>query len=584
MSTSLIDADSVLTIDIGSITTRAALFDVVDGRYRFLASGSAPSTVNAPFNDISEGIRHALDRLQGVTGRVLIGTDERLIVPSSPDGSGVDIVAATISAGPPLNVVILGLLEDISLESARRLVTTTCARIVDTISLVDRRRVEERLDAIIRLRPDLVLVTGGTEGGASQSVLKLLEAVGLAAHLLPDDHRPEILFAGNQSLRDEVKASFAKRTPLHFAANVRPALEYEQLEGAQYQLARITGYVRARQIPGVRDLDNWTGGGLLPTPMAFSRLIRFLSKVYNSNKGVLGIDIGSSATSLAAAFGGELVSRVYPQLGIGHGLKDFSEAGPLSEVTRWLHLDIPGDYVRQYIANKVLYPASVPATPEDLAIEGALARQAMRFALIKSAAGFPEKAMLYGPDISPWFEPIVAMGSVLTRAPNLPQAALMLLDGLQPTGVTTLVLDQNHLAPSLGVTAAINPILVVQALESNTFLTLGTVISPVGDARPGTPVLRLRMAFAGGGETSLDVKQGTLELLQLPVGQTAEIHLQPLHRTDIGMGGPGRGGRLRVVGGALGVIVDARGRPVHLPPDPIQRRELINKWRWMLGC
>ena len=42
--------------------------------------------------------------------------------------------------------------------------------------------------------------------------------------------------------------------------------------------------------------------------------------------------------------------------------------------------------------------------------------------------------------------------------------------------------------------------------------------------------------------------------------------------------------RLRVVGGALGVIVDARGRPVHLPPDPIQRRELINKWRWMLGC
>lgn len=142
----------------------------------------------------------------------------------------------------------------------------------------------------------------------------------------------------------------------------------------------------------------------------------------------------------------------------------------------------------------------------------------------------------------------------------------------------------DFLAPSLGVTAAINPILVVQALESNTFLTLGTVISPIGDARPGTPVLRLRMAFAGGGETSLDVKQGTLELLQLPVGQTAEIHLQPLHRTDIGMGGPGRGGRLRVVGGALGVIVDARGRPVHLPPDPIQRRELINKWRWMLGC
>jgi hypothetical protein len=191
--------------------------------------------------------------------------------------------------------------------------------------------------------------------------------------------------------------------------------------------------------------------------------------------------------------------------------------------------------------------------------------------------------MRYGPDLTPWFEPIIAMGSVLTRAPNLPQAALMLLDGLQPTGVTTLVLDQNHLAPSLGVIAAINPLLVVQVLESNTFLTLGTVISPVGEARPGVPVLRLRLAYAGGGETTLDVKQGTIELLQLPMGQSAEIHLQPLHRFDIGMGGPGRGGRLRVVGGALGVIVDARGRPLNLPSDPARRRELLNKWRWMMG-
>ena len=109
MSTSLIDADSVLAIDIGSITTRLALFDVVDSRYRFLASGSAPSTVNSPFNDISEGIRLAIDRLQTVTGRTLIGADERLIIPATSNGSGVDIVAATISAGPPLRVVIMGL-------------------------------------------------------------------------------------------------------------------------------------------------------------------------------------------------------------------------------------------------------------------------------------------------------------------------------------------------------------------------------------------------------------------------------------------------------------------------------------------
>ena len=584
MGTSLIDADSILAIDIGSITTRVALFDVVDGRYRFLASGSAPSTAIAPYNDISEGIRMALDRLQTVTGRMLIGADERLIIPSAADGSGVDTVAATLSAGPPIKVVVMGLLEDVSLESAKHLVTTTYARIVDSFSLTDRRKIEERLDVILRIRPDLVLVAGGTEGGASQSVIQLLEPVGLAAHLMPEGQRPELLYAGNQALRDEVKITFEKLTPLHFAANVRPSLEYEQLEATQYQLARIIRSVRARQLSGVKELDSWAGGGLLPTPTAFGRLVRFLSKVYDSTKGVLGIDIGAAGTSVSAAFDGELVNRVYPQLGLGSGLKELLDVCPLRDITRWLHLDVSDDVVRQYIFNKSLYPASIPATAEDLAIEEAVARQAMAIALRKTSRDFPVKAMRYGPDLLPWFEPIIAMGSVLTRAPNLSQATLMLLDALQPTGVTTLVLDQNHIAPSLGAVAAINPVMVVQVLESNTFLTLGTVISPVGDARPGTPILRVRIAYEGRGETSVEVKQGTLEILQLPLGQSALLHLQPLHRFDIGLGGPGRGGRLRVVGGALGVIIDARGRPIQLSDDPSRRRELHAKWRWMLGC
>jgi hypothetical protein len=183
----------------------------------------------------------------------------------------------------------------------------------------------------------------------------------------------------------------------------------------------------------------------------------------------------------------------------------------------------------------------------------------------------------------PWFEPIVASGSVLTRAPHHAHTLLMLLDGLQPTGVTTLVLDQYHLAPALGAAAAVNPLLTVQVLESSAFLNLGTVIIPVSKAQPGTPVLRIRMTNEAGSETRVDIKQGALEVLPLPIGQPARLHLQPLHRADIGMGGAGRGGSLRVVGGELGVIVDARGRPLRLPEDPSRRREQINKWLWTLG-
>jgi hypothetical protein len=111
------------------------------------------------------------------------------------------------------------------------------------------------------------------------------------------------------------------------------------------------------------------------------------------------------------------------------------------------------------------------------------------------------------------------------------------------------------------------------------------VISPVANVRPGTPILRLKIAYESGPERSLDVKQGALEVLPLPPGQSARLTLQPLHRADVGMGAPGRGGGLRRVwGGALGIIIDARGRPLILPEDRSRRAEVYKKWLWTLGA
>jgi hypothetical protein len=583
MTTSLIDADSLLVIDVGSITTRAMLFDVVEGRYRFLAVGKASTTAGAPYHDIGEGVRRSIDKLQTISGRVLIGPDENLILPSLDDGSGVDAFAATISAGPPLKMVAVGLLENVSLESARRLASTTYVGELESISLNDRRKPEARIDAIIRSRPDVIVVAGGTEGGASQSVLKLLESVGLACYLLPDGQRPEILYAGNQDLQDEVQESMKDFTELHFAPNVRPTLEVEQIDAAQTQIGDIFCRIRSRQITGVRELREWSSGGLLPTSSAFGRLIRFLSKAYASTKGVLGVDIGASATTVAAGFAGDLILGVYPQFGLGRNLDELLNYVRLPEITRWLTQSVSESYIQEYIANKSIYPASLPATLEDLAVEQALTRQLLNSAVKQTFQGTPHQIASSGPGLLPWLEPIVATGSVLSQAPTLAQSMLMLLDGLQPTGVTTIVLDQNHLASALGAAAATNPILAVQVLDSNTFLYLGTVISPVGNARPGTPILTVKMTYDNGHETRVDVKQGSLEVLPLPIGQTAHVHLQPLHRFDVGMGAPGRSGKLNVHGGALGLVIDARGRPLMLPNDAERRYELFKKWLWTLG-
>ncbi len=200
MPASLVQGDSLLAVDIGGANTRAVLFDVVEGEYRFIAASSAASTAEAPIKDVSEGARDAIAGLQSMTGRVLLDPQRRLITPSQADGSGVDGFVCTLSAGPALKTVIVGLLSDVSLESARRLAETTYSRVLDSFGINDHRKPDQQIDRLMRLQPDVVIITGGTDGGASRSIHKMLEPVGLSGFLLTPDKRPAVLFAGNQKL------------------------------------------------------------------------------------------------------------------------------------------------------------------------------------------------------------------------------------------------------------------------------------------------------------------------------------------------------------------------------------------------
>jgi hypothetical protein len=583
MTTSLIDAESLLAIDIGSINTRAILFDVVEGRYRYLGTGTAPSTAGSPYHDISEGVRMALDQLQEVTGRTLL-EGEGLVIPSKEDGSGVDACVATLSAGPPLKVMAVGLLEDISAASAENLATTTYAQVIETMSLNDRRKTVARLDTVLRLRPDLIVITGGTENGASRSVMNLLEGIGLACAVMPKEQRPAVLFAGNSALADEVQKSLGSVTALQVAPNVRPSLEIEQLTPAQPALAQVYRHVRARQIRGVQDVDLWTNGRLMPTATAFGRTIRFISKEYaKTKKGVLGIDVGASATVVASGFSGDLLLSIQSHLGLGENLPGMLDMCSLEDILRWMPVNVSEDYLRDYMHNKALYPAALPMTPEELAIEQALACQAIHLAVKQAQKSYPAGVSGSGQSLLPWFEPIIASGSVLTQAPTRGQALLTLLNALQPTGVTTIALDRNNLAAALGAAAGINQFLTIQSLDATNFLNLSTIISPVGVANSGTPILQIRMTYADGHESNLEVKAGVLAIIPLPMGQFASLHLQPLHRFDVGMGGPGRGGSVKVMGGVFGVVIDARGRPLRLSADPVRRREVFKKWLWTFG-
>jgi hypothetical protein len=581
MASSPLTADSLLTVDIGSVETRALLFDIIEGRYRFVATGSASTTLGYPFYDPGEGVSKAINHLTKITGRKFLDKNENLIIPTRLDNSGIDSFTVTMSAGPPLKVIAVGLVQEVSVQSACHLAESIYSRILSILSLDDRRNQETRIDTILKHRPDLIIIAGGIEGGASHSIRKMLEAVELACSLMPRNQRPQIIYAGNKDMQNYVRETLSSYAGLHMAPNIRPSWEIESLGPAQMKMVEVFRRFRTEKNISLRELDNWSKSKMQPTSLAFGRIIKGLSKIYDSSKGVLGVDIGAASSTIVSAFNGKSTIGVYPHFGMDGTIPEVLRQSKGSEIARWTPTDIPVNDILDYIYNKVAYPHNLPVTPEDLAIEQAITRQTLRTLVKRISYSFPSKDSQFRSGIIPWFEPILVAGSVITKTvPD--QCMMIILDGLQPTGITTILIDQNNLVSALGSSVEINPTLAVQVLGSNTVLNLGTVVAPIGSARIGTSILQGQISYTDGRESLFDVKFGTIHVIPLSLGEKATLKLQPLHRFDVGMG-VGRGGTVQVTGSKLGIVFDARGRPLSFYNEPARWRSQYNQWLRILG-
>jgi hypothetical protein len=378
---------------------------------------------------------------------------------------------------------------------------------------------------------------------------------------------------------------FANRLPLTIAPNVRPSLRHEDLTPARMRLAEVISDLREERIAGFEELNQWSGGYLMVTADAFGRVVRYLSQIYSPDKGVLGVDLGASQTTVAVAFDGTLRIGVQSDLGMGSALTGLLAHSSIEQIRAWLPIDLPEDFVRDYLYDKALNPGTIPAEIEDLHLELAMAREILRVVTARARAGWPEGKNTRDAWLMPALEPIIAAGGTLGRTPRPGYSALVLLDAIQPTGITTLVLDPHNLTPALGVAAGPLPIVSVQVLESGGYVSLGTVISPVGSARVGRRLMRVQLEREASGEEIVgEVRMGQLIVLAMEQGEHGRLTLRPERGIDVGFGGPGKAGTVRVSGGAVGLIIDARGRPLQFPKDLAQRRDLNQKWLWDIGA
>lgn len=564
---------SFLIADCGNTNTTVVLFDVVAGTYRLIARAVVPTTSGTPWFDVSRGVRQAIQKIASVTGRQLLYDHGVLISPERADGTGVDKFTAVSSAAAPLQTLLVGLFEDVSLTSARRAMRGTYAHETRHFNLADNLGEEGYVNALVQNPPELIFLVGGTDQGVNKRLLRLIEAIDIGLEMLEDEQRPQVLYAGNQALQEPVKTLLSENNKVHMAANVRPSLESEHTAEAAQVMDRLYRDIKIRKMPGIRPLFEWGGQDVMPTAQAFAANLRYLAA---SQEGrVLGVDLGSNSVTVVTADPHSAQVSTRTDLGMGRPLANLLRYIDPAMVAKWLSFEMKTAAIQDFTVNKSLFPQTIPATENDLHLEQAIVRELLHWVMMETMQDWHWSTM-------PLMKTIVARGSTLANVPRLGQAALMLLDALQPAGIFSLMLDRYGVLPGLGAVAEQNPLLPIQVLDSGVVTHLGHVIAPMGKAAPGRKIMNIVVESEQVRRLENEVSFGTLDVISLEPGQMVKVTVEPRRGFDIGLGS-GKGTTMTFPIGKVGLMIDARGRPLHLPSDDIARRTLIRQWLWDLG-
>ncbi len=572
MSVSEQRSGSILAVDFGNVQTRALLIDLVDGLYQLVARGETRTTASFPANDARLGLNRVVEQITAVTGRKLLTNDGKVISPEQNDRSGVDYFVTTASTGRTMRTVLVGLVPDVSIASARRALAGTYVEIVRTLSLEDGRSLEDDVNAIISSRPDLIFITGGMEGGAEEPVLRLALAVQQALRLIKGGRKPAVLYAGNSALSQSMRDMFGTLATIFIAPNVRPTLDEEELEGAQAQLALVYNDQQAKR-GGFGALTRMSRNGVLPTAQSYNLIVDYMGQA--SGQNVLAVDIGSAVGILSAYIDKRVTTSIRTDIGLGHSANSLLGVVGDANISRWLPFVSTTNQIRHYALNKALVPGSIPETIKGTFLEHAFLRAGIGELIEASRPIWSKQLGTSQNALTPQFNTIIGAGAGLTQTGSAAFGALLLLDALQATGVARIQLDEFGVVAALGSLAYTNPEAVVQVLESSGLETLGTVFSISGMPALNRPVMHVRIKTSDGQVIKHHVPGGHLWVYPLDIGKTATVDVSAGRGLNIG--GKGRV-KVTAEGGTVGLIFDGRGRPLPLAINAQGRAAQIPMW------
>lgn len=560
---------SIATIDSGSDQTKVSLLLSVDRGCRVAAQAVVAARTDAGVSPVAS----ALSQLEELSGYRLSGA---FGMPTSADATLV-----STSAAPKLRAVVIARDEkDLKALVIRLLgrgyVEVTRALAPFGSETPSRLGIEDMTQELHHLEADAVFVSASIPREAAL----MAEAIKLSGLVLSSNGR--ILMAGPAEAARALDEHLPEGwTCLHLSPS-----NWSEQAVSNGDLDTHLPKMRVQASSGDLGLPDGSRVDVLSVverePSPESQALPVLAGIMQGPLCV--VDVGGATTSIKRVGprhdgqSNELADG-HAALGAGSGLREVLKYISAQDIRRWLPFDIADEDLRTYLANRRLRAPASSLDVRQLMIEQAVAR----------CCGLSARRF----DVDADF--LVATGG-LAAYPRLGQVALTLIDIAQPLAPCRLLIDRTSLLPTFSTVLRIQPDAALSVVKSDIFVNAGACLSMTGRAKPGEAIAEVGLQRRGdsgseGGELEEihTIRFGAITRIPLRPGEQAGIRVTTARRFSFGIEHARRAWSARsaelnrsdsdtIGGGLLGLIIDARGRPLSLPDDETNRQAKLMEW------
>jgi uncharacterized protein (TIGR01319 family) len=316
----------IYLVDFGSTFTKLTAIDIREEI--IVATAKAPTTAGT---NIMDGLEVALKQLE-----------------KKLDGRKFDVIEklSSSSAAGGLRMSAIGLVPSLTMQAATTALFSSGAKLASCFSY---EMVEEDIGELIKSRPDIVLLSGGTDGGNSSVILHNARMLSESKIEVP------VIIAGNRSVRHAVRDELEKAgKEVIVAENVLPQLNKLNIDPVR-DVVRELFIQRIIQAKGIDKAMEYVDKILMPTPIAVLRAAKLISEGCDGEQGMgelIIVDIGGATTDVHS------VSKGLPQSSSSIFMKGIPE--PYDKRT------VEGDLGVRYNAKTILETVGISTFAENV--------------------------------------------------------------------------------------------------------------------------------------------------------------------------------------------------------------------------